>query len=89
MEQHWTAPNTLAQSIKLLTCIKVFSSNLGQDTEVFCGFPQSIQANTGTVPSVRQTASFHILSLHYSFINLSVDAMHSELLTESLNNGQQ
>jgi hypothetical protein len=69
-------PSKLSQAATVLACIReVLVSTL---TEGFRGFPQSLQANAGRVPSnmprSRNSTRFQI---HHPVINLAFDAVKS------------
>jgi hypothetical protein len=56
--QQWISPNVVVERLTLLFRIsEVLGSNFGAETEyrdwVFCSFPQSLQTNAMTVPSIR------------------------------------
>jgi hypothetical protein len=58
-------------------------------TEVFHGFPQSIQANVRIISSIRQrSVPFTSVPIHYSLMNLQFEAIHSELLSAARNHNR-
>jgi hypothetical protein len=73
MKYLYTKPNTLAQSVTLLTCTQEApGSSLGRDDYAdwcFCDFPQSLQANASLVCQIRKRPlPSTSLPIHYSIL---------------------
>jgi hypothetical protein len=70
--------------VTLYTCIQAFGLNFSQDTlQDFCGFSQSLQANTGIVPGIRSwLLHCKSFSFYYSSVVLPFNAIQSKIQRE-------